>query len=162
MIKLLTSLFSGVIFLAVGHSSAENIAPQSVKTLQLIAAAVAQTQERITYNGAYFKMGYPMGDVPAHYGVCTDVIIRAYRKLGIDLQQLVHEDMRSNFALYPAKKIGGRLKLIPISIIAACPICKLFLLVTAKNLASQVNRKTIKQVTWSPGCYQGTCHILEL
>ena len=108
--RLLTSLFSGVIFLAVQYCSAENIAPQTDKTRQLIAAALAQTQELITYNGAYFKIAYPMGDVPAQYGVCTDVIIRAYRKLGIDLQQLVHEDMRSNFALYPAKKNWGQTK----------------------------------------------------
>jgi uncharacterized protein len=39
--------------------------------------------------------------VPADKGVCTDVIIRAYRKLGIDLQKEVHEDMRANFGLYP-------------------------------------------------------------
>ena len=42
-----------------------------------------------------------MGDIPADKGVCTDVIIRAYRKIGIDLQQLVHEDMKANFQLYP-------------------------------------------------------------
>ena len=51
-----------------------------------------------------------MGDVPAEYGVCTDVIIRAYRKIGIDLQQLVHEDMRNHFSLYPAKRNWGQHK----------------------------------------------------
>lgn len=110
MTRLITSLFIGVTFLAVQYCSAENIAPQTNKTPQLIAAAMAQTQERVTYNGAYFNIAYPMGDVPAQFGVCTDVIIRAYRKLGIDLQQLVHEDMRSNFALYPAKKNWGQTK----------------------------------------------------
>lgn len=74
----------------------------------LIAAATAQTLERITYNGSYFRIGYPMGDVPSQYGVCTDVIIRAYRKLGIDLQQRVHEDIRKNFSVYPARKIWGQ------------------------------------------------------
>ena len=43
-----------------------------------------------------------MGDVPAGTGVCTDVVVRAYRKLGIDLQELVHEDMKTNFRCYPA------------------------------------------------------------
>ncbi len=110
MTKLLTSFLSGLIFLAAQYCNAENITAHADKTQQLIAAAVAQTQERVTYNGAYFKITYPMGDVPAQYGVCTDVIIRAYRKLGIDLQQLVHEDMRKNFALYPAKKNWGQNK----------------------------------------------------
>lgn len=42
-----------------------------------------------------------MGDVPSGTGVCTDVVIRAYRKLGIDLQELVHKDMKTNFRCYP-------------------------------------------------------------
>lgn len=75
-----------------------------------IAAALAQIQDNITYNGAYFKISYPMGDIPAHYGVCTDVVIRAYRKLGIDLQELVHNDIRANFSLYPAKRNWGQTK----------------------------------------------------
>jgi uncharacterized protein len=55
----------------------------------------------VQYDLTYYKIPYPMGDIPSHKGVCTDVIIRAYRKLGIDLQQEVHEDMRRNFHLYP-------------------------------------------------------------
>ena len=80
------------------------------KTDLLVNAAIKQTKDEITYNGAYFKIAYPMGDIPAEYGVCTDVVIRAYRKLGIDLQQLVHEDMRGNFSLYPAKSNWGQTK----------------------------------------------------
>lgn len=80
------------------------------KAGQLISAALTQTKGVTTYNGAYFKITYPMGDIPTEYGVCTDVIIRAYRKLGIDLQQLVHEDMRANFSLYPAKRNWGQTK----------------------------------------------------
>lgn len=110
MSRLLATLFSGLFFFVTQHSSAENIVDHADKTQRLIAAAVAQTQENVTYNGTYFKITYPMGDVPAQYGVCTDVIIRAYRKLGIDLQQLVHEDMRGNFSLYPAKKNWGQTK----------------------------------------------------
>jgi len=68
---------------------------------QLVAAARERTEHFVIYNGAYRKIAYPMGDVPNNIGVCTDVVIRSYRKLGVDLQQLVHEDMRSNFALYP-------------------------------------------------------------
>lgn len=61
------------------------------------------TKQKVIYDPAYFSIAYPMGDVPANKGVCTDVVVRAYRKFGIDLQQLVHEDMRENFALYPQK-----------------------------------------------------------
>ncbi|HCC52951.1 MAG TPA: DUF1287 domain-containing protein, partial [Porphyromonadaceae bacterium] len=50
---------------------------------------------------AYFSIPYPGGDVPANKGVCTDVVIRAYRRLGIDLQKEVHEDMKANFPKYP-------------------------------------------------------------
>ena len=68
---------------------------------ELVAAAVAQTAQPVTYDGSYRRIAYPNGDVPAHIGVCTDVLIRAYRAVGIDLQQRVHEDMRAAFAAYP-------------------------------------------------------------
>jgi uncharacterized protein YijF (DUF1287 family) len=70
-------------------------------TAALIDAAIAQTKYTVIYDGSYQRIAYPGGDVPADRGVCTDVIIRAYRAIGIDLQQLVHEDMRSDFAVYP-------------------------------------------------------------
>jgi uncharacterized protein YijF (DUF1287 family) len=110
MSRLCVALFSGLLIFIAQHCSAENLINYADKTQRLITAAIAQTQDNVTYNGAYFKITYPMGDVPAQYGVCTDVIIRAYRKLGIDLQQLVHEDMRGNFSLYPAKKNWGQTK----------------------------------------------------
>lgn len=68
---------------------------------KLVAAALERTEHFVIYNGSYRKIGYPMGDVPKYFGVCTDVVIRAYRSLGIDLQQLVHEDMKTHFDLYP-------------------------------------------------------------
>ena len=64
-------------------------------------AAITLTKDKVVYNGAYVSIPYPNGDVPKSQGVCTDVIIRAYRKLGIDLQKEVHEDMKSNFSKYP-------------------------------------------------------------
>jgi uncharacterized protein len=69
---------------------------------KLVSAARQQTQHAVIYDGSYRRIAYPMGDVAANRGVCTDVVIRAYRALGIDLQVLVHEDMRASFALYPA------------------------------------------------------------
>lgn len=68
---------------------------------KLVEAARDQTKQPVVYDGSYVSIAYPMGDVPADRGVCTDVIIRAYRQQGIDLQQLVHEDMKQAFSQYP-------------------------------------------------------------
>lgn len=68
---------------------------------RLAHAAATLAQDAVEYDPAYFSIDYPNGDVPAHKGVCTDVIIRTYRKLGIDLQVLVHEDMKGHFGSYP-------------------------------------------------------------
>ncbi|MDX2287190.1 MAG: DUF1287 domain-containing protein [Bacteroidia bacterium] len=68
---------------------------------RLSDAALELTQQQVRYDPAYYVIGYPNGDVPADRGVCTDVVIRAYRQLGIDLQQRVHEDMRAHFSSYP-------------------------------------------------------------
>lgn len=70
---------------------------------KLSDAALSLTKDRVTYDPAYYSIKYPNGDVAADKGVCTDVIIRAYRKLGIDLQKEVHEDMKKNFSKYPKK-----------------------------------------------------------
>jgi uncharacterized protein YijF (DUF1287 family) len=66
-------------------------------------AAHQRTQHEVVYDPTYYAMGYPNGDVPQDKGVCTDVIIRSYRVLGIDLQKEVHEDMKANFKLYPKR-----------------------------------------------------------
>ena len=73
----------------------------------LVAAAIARTKLNITYDGRYIAIDYPNGDVPDNIVVCTDVIIRIYRELGIDLQRLVHEDMVTDFASYPSKRMWG-------------------------------------------------------
>jgi uncharacterized protein YijF (DUF1287 family) len=65
------------------------------------AAALERSKADVTYDPAYYSIPYPGGDVPADKGVCTDVVVRAYRALGVDLQQLIHEDMSANFRLYP-------------------------------------------------------------
>lgn len=70
--------------------------------LENLADSAASLQgQSVTYDPAYFSIPYPNGDVPADKGVCTDVLIRAYRKMGIDLQKELHEDMRENFKHYP-------------------------------------------------------------
>lgn len=70
---------------------------------RLSNAAIELTKDKVVYDPGYYTIPYPNGDVPADKGVCTDVIIRAYRKLGIDLQQKIHEDMKANFSKYPKK-----------------------------------------------------------
>jgi uncharacterized protein len=68
---------------------------------KLVKAARKRTQQRELYDGAYRVIAYPLGDVPDDRGVCTDLLVRAYRQLGIDLQVRVHEDMARHFAAYP-------------------------------------------------------------
>ncbi len=79
---------------------AQNDLPDSLSDV-----AISIINPSITYDPSYFSIPYPNGDVPSDRGVCTDVVIRAYRKLGIDLQMEVHEDMKDNFDHYP--KIWG-------------------------------------------------------
>ena len=68
---------------------------------KLSQAAIERTQHTVRYDGRYRKISYPNGDVPDNSGVCTDVVIRSYRKLGIDLQKDIHEDMKDHFGKYP-------------------------------------------------------------
>jgi uncharacterized protein len=67
----------------------------------LSKSAISLTDQKVVYDPKYYVVKYPNGDVPSDRGVCTDVVIRAYRKLGIDLQKEVHEDMKENFSAYP-------------------------------------------------------------
>jgi uncharacterized protein YijF (DUF1287 family) len=67
------------------------------------AGAVEQTTQTTGYDASYVKLDYPNGDVPLETGVCADVVVRAFRKAGIDLQKELHEDMKKNFTKYPQK-----------------------------------------------------------
>lgn len=96
------------------HYSSDNVTPLPNEfdepltfSEELAQAALARTMHRVRYDGSYLKIAYPMGDVPENIGVCTDVVIRSYRELGIDLQKDVHEDIRRNFNKYPSKKRWG-------------------------------------------------------
>lgn len=68
---------------------------------RLSSAAISLTKQEVVYDPSYYVLDYPGGDVPEGRGVCTDVVIRAYRKLGIDLQKELHEDMTAFFNQYP-------------------------------------------------------------
>lgn len=89
------------LFIYINLSYAQTV----TQTLNLSEAALELTKQKVAYDPSYFSIAYPNGDVPANKGVCTDVIIRAYRKLGVDLQKEVHKDMKANFNVYP--KIWG-------------------------------------------------------
>jgi uncharacterized protein YijF (DUF1287 family) len=77
---------------------------------KLSNAAISIIDPSTDYDPAYFSIKYPNGDIPANKGVCTDVIIRSYRKLGIDLQKEVHEDMIKDFSAYPNLEKWGMTK----------------------------------------------------
>ncbi|MFT3992279.1 MAG: DUF1287 domain-containing protein [Luteolibacter sp.] len=68
---------------------------------KIAAAALAQSKERVSYDSSYYEIAYPNGDVPAHKGMAADVVVRSFRKIGVDLQKEVHEDMQANFGVYP-------------------------------------------------------------
>jgi uncharacterized protein YijF (DUF1287 family) len=76
----------------------------------LTEAAIERTRHTVIYDGGYYSIGYPGGDVPEYIGVCTDVVIRSYRRIGIDLQELIHQDMIINFSAYPSRRIWGLTK----------------------------------------------------
>jgi uncharacterized protein YijF (DUF1287 family) len=73
----------------------------AAKRAQLVSAAYAQIGVTTAYDPAYTKLAYPGGDVPADRGVCTDVVIRALRKVNVDLQVLVHDDIARVPQAYP-------------------------------------------------------------
>ena len=88
------------IFLVVVSSPAAR-AETAQAALDLAAAARAQVGVTLIYDPTYQQIAYPMGDVPILRGVCSDVVIRAFRVVGVDLQQELHRDMARHFAAYP-------------------------------------------------------------
>ena len=91
-----------VIFVTAQNSSSSGFAVREDNFFDRLAdSAFVLTKQHVVYDPTYFSIAYPNGDVPQGKGVCTDVVIRAYRKMGIDLQKEVHEDMKANFSKYP-------------------------------------------------------------
>jgi uncharacterized protein YijF (DUF1287 family) len=78
-------------------------AKASPQLKQLIEAAVEQSKITTGYDPSWVKISYPGGDVPENTGVCSDVVVRAFRKTGIDLQKEVHEDMTRDWSAYPKR-----------------------------------------------------------
>jgi len=71
---------------------------------RLSDAAVELSKQKVEYDPSYQVIDYPNGDIPLNKGMDADIIIRAYRAVGIDLQKEVHEDMKSNFKKYPKQR----------------------------------------------------------
>lgn len=86
-----------------GKPKGDWLNPKLAFATRLGAAAEERAHHQVVYDGTGYPIAYPMGDVPAGKGTCTDEVIRAYRLVGVDLQQVVHEDMLRAFALYPTK-----------------------------------------------------------
>ena len=114
--KSITVLLIVILFLGCGQKEKNKI--QAVNTEasattfeeKLSKAAISIIDPTIYYDPSYISIKYPNGDVPKSKGVCTDFVIRAYRKLDIDLQKEVHEDMKANFSKYPNLQKWGMTK----------------------------------------------------
>lgn len=92
--------------LVIGLACPQVVLAASLRAAALIGAARRQVGVTLDYDPAYTAMAFPNGDVARRKGVCTDVIVRAYRDaFAVDLQSLVHADMKAAFAAYP--KIWG-------------------------------------------------------
>jgi uncharacterized protein YijF (DUF1287 family) len=70
---------------------------------KLVASARSQIGVTVSYDPAYRQLSYPGGDVPKRTGVCSDVVVRAFREQGVDLQRELHQDMTSDFQAYPQR-----------------------------------------------------------
>jgi len=95
--KLILSIASILFVLFINQT----VIAQSEIGTKIGKSALSLTQDKVEYDPSYFSIPYPNGDVPANKGVCTDVVIRTFRSIGIDLQKEVHLDMKSNFSSYP-------------------------------------------------------------
>jgi len=100
MLPLITCVVA-LVFATPGSAQDAPARVASDTTARVLEGAHRQIGVTVTYDGSYRLIGYPNGDVPVSTGVCTDVLVRAYRAAGIDLQQRVHEDMRVAFERYP-------------------------------------------------------------
>lgn len=89
-----------LVLAALAAPAVSDQAPRQVRTA-LAKAAARQVGVTMLYDPSYVRLAYPNGDVPAERGVCADVIVRAFREIGVDLQVEVHQDMKRSFSSYP-------------------------------------------------------------
>jgi hypothetical protein len=96
-----------ILYLTLAIWSAASSAWAGTSAEALVTSAIERTRHTVVYDGGYYAITYPGGDVPKGIGVCTDVVIRTYRAVGIDLQQRVHQDISTHFSVYPSKALWG-------------------------------------------------------
>lgn len=152
------SCMKNYVFLLLLWATAVCVSQEVVTYNALSDAALSLTKQKVIYDPTYFSIPYPNGDVPATKGVCTDVIIRAYRKTGIDLQKEVHEDMKANFSAYP--KHWGLTKTDPNIDHRRVPNLKTFFKRKGTSLPVTKNASNYKPgdvVSWDLG--KGITHI---
>lgn len=95
--------FDGIFPILLVISAGPTTVATAIDPGRLVADARSQVGVTTGYDPAYRTLVYPGGDVPPETGVCTDVVVRAFRRQGLDLQKEVHEDMRANFRVYPKR-----------------------------------------------------------
>lgn len=119
--------------------------PVHGKAARIVEGAMVQVREAASYTTGYFRIPYPNGDLPRSKGVCTDVVIRALRHAGYDLQVLIHRDMDRRFSTYPRRERR------PDSNIdhRRCPNQAWFFRTYGTTLTNKVTRETLKH--WKPG-----------
>jgi len=84
-------------------AAAQQVKADATPLERVLAHSIEQTTKTSSYDSSYVKLDYPNGDLPIERGVCADVVVRAFRQGGVDLQKELHEDMGKNFAKYPQK-----------------------------------------------------------
>ncbi|MCC7230130.1 MAG: DUF1287 domain-containing protein [Fimbriimonadaceae bacterium] len=119
--------------------------PVHGKAAKIVEGAMVQAREAASYTTGYFQITYPNGDLPRSKGVCTDVVIRALRHAGFDLQVLIHQDMARRFSTYPRRERR------PDSNIdhRRCPNQAWFFRTYGTTLTNKVAPETLKH--WKPG-----------
>ena len=137
---------------AISHLSPTDLPPGLRRTpchsrVAAIVVAAARAQVGTLYNSDYVTIPYPGGDVPAGVGACTDVVIRALRKAGFDLQKLIHEDMARNYSRYP--HVGDSTGPDPNIDHRRVAIQMRFFARKGRNLTTKVSSETLSQ--WQPG-----------
>ncbi len=131
--------------LVVAVLGCQGSSPRTTAAQRIVEGARIQAREGAAYTTGYFRIGYPNGDIGRDKGVCTDVVIRALRHAGYDLQKLIHEDMGRRFSTYPRREKR------PDSNIdhRRCPNQIWFFRKFGKTLTNKVDTTTLKH--WQPG-----------
>jgi uncharacterized protein YijF (DUF1287 family) len=94
-------MFNGVLLFMLAVAGLVPEGQASSRISRILEGAYQQVGTTTIYDGSYRRLSFPGGDVPIERGVCSDVLVRAYRHAGLDLQLLVNQDMSGSFQSYP-------------------------------------------------------------